>query len=173
MEIMSLKWKLDWLKKSFLTGSEIVGWKLGPTLLKWKLDWLKNSYINVRIKRSCIKTLNVGYCRTSSKLAVFLRAISRFDMSCAQAHWVGSKPIRKVMQLKLHKPTMVIGYSLRMCARYVNSTNPGRSNLVFRSKPIAVVEMSNRLIVVAVYKLNRHVVCACAVGRVTYTAHLC
>ena len=99
--------------------------------------------------------------------------ISRFDMSCAQAHWVGSKPIRDVMQVKLHKPTMVIGYSLRMCARYVNSTNPGRSNLVFRSKPIAVVEMSNRLIVVAVYKPNRHVVCACAVGRVTYTAHLC
>src|SRR6218665_2165569 len=32
--------------------------------------------------------------------------ISRFDMSCAQAHWVGSKPIRRVMQLKLHKPTM-------------------------------------------------------------------
>jgi len=31
------------------------------------------------------------------------------------------------MQLKLHKPTMTIGYSLRMCARYVNSTNPGRS----------------------------------------------
>ena len=46
--------------------------------------------------------------------------ISRFDMSCAQVHWVGSKPIRTdgtVMQLKLHKPTMVIGYSLRMCAQ--------------------------------------------------------
>src|SRR6218665_1415002 len=95
--------------------------------------------------------------------------ISRFDMSCAEAHWGGAKPIYDVMQLKLHKPTMVIGYSLRMCARYVNSTNPGRSNLVFRSKPIAVVEMSNRLIVVAVYKPNRHVVCACAVGRVTRT----
>ena len=39
---------------------------------------------------------------------------------------------------------MAIGYSLRMCARYVDSTNPGRSNLVFRSKPEA--EMSNRLI---------------------------
>jgi len=26
--------------------------------------------------------------------------ISRFDMSCAQAHWLGSKPMRKVMQLK-------------------------------------------------------------------------
>ena len=49
-------------------------------------------------------------------------------------------------QLKLHKPTMAIGYSLRMCARHVNSTNPGRSNLVFRSKPIAEAEMSNRLI---------------------------
>jgi len=72
--------------------------------------------------------------------------ISRFDMSCAQAHWVRSKPIFRVMQLKLHVPTMAIGYSLRMCARHVNSTNPGRSNLVFRSKPIAEAEMSNRLI---------------------------
>src|SRR6218665_2429794 len=50
------------------------------------------------------------------------------------------------MQLKLHKPTMVIGYSLRMCTRNVNSTNPGRSNLVFRSKPIPEAQMSNRLI---------------------------
>src|SRR6218665_981047 len=33
-----------------------------------------------------------------------------------------------------------------MCARHVDSTNPGRSNLVFRSKPIAEAEMSNRLI---------------------------
>src|SRR6218665_3872318 len=74
--------------------------------------------------------------------------ISRFDMSFAQAHWVGSKPIgrRTVMQLKLYKPTMAIGYSLRMCAQNVDSTNPGRSNLVFRSKPIAEAEMSNPLI---------------------------
>ena len=50
------------------------------------------------------------------------------------------------MQLKLHKPTVAIGYSLRMCAQNVNLTNPGRSNLVFRSKPIAEAEMSNRLI---------------------------
>src|SRR6218665_1086225 len=67
--------------------------------------------------------------------------ISQFDMSCTQAHWVRSKPICRVMQLKLHKPTMAIGYSLRMCARHVNSTNPGRSNLVFRSKPIPEAEM--------------------------------
>ena len=40
---------------------------------------------------------------------------------------------------------MAIGYSLRMCA-HVDSINPGRSNLVFRSKPIAEAEMSNRLI---------------------------
>ena len=40
-------------------------------------------------------------------------------MSCAQAHWVLSKPIRIVMQLKLHKPTMAIGSSLRMCAQNV------------------------------------------------------
>ena len=26
--------------------------------------------------------------------------------------------------LKLHKPTMAIGYSLRMCVRHVDSTNP-------------------------------------------------
>jgi len=53
------------------------------------------------------------------------------------------------MQLKLHKPTMAIGYSLRMCTRHnVDSTNPDRSrpNLVFRSKPIPEAEMSNRLI---------------------------
>src|SRR6218665_531799 len=40
---------------------------------------------------------------------------------------------------------MAIGYSLRMCARHVDSTNPGRSNLAFRSKPIAEAEMSNQL----------------------------
>src|SRR6218665_2435403 len=72
--------------------------------------------------------------------------IIRFDMSCAQAHWVRSKPILRVMQLKLHKPIMAIGYSLRMCARHVDSTNPGRSNLVFRSKPILEAKMSNRVI---------------------------
>jgi len=33
-------------------------------------------------------------------------------------------------RLRLHKPTMAIGYSLRMCALHVDSTNPGRSNLV-------------------------------------------
>ena len=55
--------------------------------------------------------------------------ISRFDM-CAQVHWVRPKPILRVMQLKLHEPTMAIGYSLRMCARHVDSTNPGRHNVV-------------------------------------------
>src|SRR6218665_2910629 len=74
------------------------------------------------------------------------RPISRFDMLCAQTHWVRSKPILRVMQLKLHEPTMVIDYSLCMCARHVDSTNPGRSNLVFRSKLIPEAEMSNRLI---------------------------
>src|SRR6218665_3922193 len=54
--------------------------------------------------------------------------------------------LARVMQLKLHKPTMAIGYSLRMCTRHVDSTNPGRSNLVIRSKPIPEAEMSNRLI---------------------------
>src|SRR6218665_4145232 len=56
------------------------------------------------------------------------------------------KTILRVMQLKLHKPTMAIDYSLRRYARHVDSTNPGRSNLVFRSKPIPEAEMSNRLI---------------------------
>ena len=41
---------------------------------------------------------------------------------------------------------MAIGYSLRMCARHVDSTNLGQSNLVFRSKPIPEAEMSNRFI---------------------------
>src|SRR6218665_3568178 len=70
--------------------------------------------------------------------------ISRFGMLRAQAHWFRSNPIFRVMQLILHEPTMAIGYSLRMCALHVNSTNPSRSNLVFRSKPIAEAEMSNR-----------------------------
>ena len=47
---------------------------------------------------------------------------------------------------------MAIGYSLRMCA--LNSTNPGRSNLVFRSKPIAEAEMSKRLIQSILLKLH-------------------
>ena len=38
---------------------------------------------------------------------------------------------------------MAIGYSLRMCPRHVDSTNPGRSNLVFRSKPTQEADMSN------------------------------
>src|SRR6218665_3248603 len=47
-------------------------------------------------------------------------------MSCAQAHWVGSKPIRTdgtVMQLKLHiKPTMA-------CIGYPDSKNLGHAQL--------------------------------------------
>ena len=54
--------------------------------------------------------------------------------------------VKTETQLKLHKPTMAVGYSQRMCARHVDSTNPGRGNLVFRSKLIAEAEMSNRLI---------------------------
>src|SRR6218665_532216 len=57
----------------------------------------------------------------------------------------------RVRQLKLHKPTMAIGYSLRMCARHVDSTNPGRSTIVFRSKSIPEAGMSNRLIDKAKY----------------------
>src|SRR6218665_3562854 len=51
---------------------------------------------------------------------------------------------------------MAIGYSLRMCARHVDSTNTSRSNLVFRSKPIAEAEMSNRFIAYTkmTFKLN-------------------
>src|SRR6218665_3048057 len=60
--------------------------------------------------------------------------ISRIDMSCAQAHWVGSKSIGRIMQLKLHKPTIAIGYSLQICAQHVDSTNPGPINVVFRTK---------------------------------------
>ena len=29
-------------------------------------------------------------------------------MSCAQAHWVRLKPLLRVMQLKLHEPTMTM-----------------------------------------------------------------
>jgi len=49
---------------------------------------------------------------------------------------------------------MAIGYSLRMCAQNVDSTNPGRGNLVFRSKPIAEAEMWNRLISPCALKLK-------------------
>jgi len=49
----------------------------------------------------------------------------------AQTHWVRSKPILRVMQLKLYKPTMAIGHSLR--ARFADLTNPGRCNKLFRS----------------------------------------
>src|SRR6218665_1997572 len=37
-------------------------------------------------------------------------------MSCAQAHWIVSKPTRRIMQLKLHKPAMAIGYTHCACA---------------------------------------------------------
>src|SRR6218665_2788001 len=93
---------------------------------------------------SSLDTANVGV--TKSKMDPRGTSISRFDMTCSQAHWARSKPIFRVMQLKLHEPTLAIGYLLCMCARHVNSTNPGRINLVFRSKPIAEAEMSNRLI---------------------------
>src|SRR6218665_866978 len=83
-------------------------------------------------------------------------------MSCAQAHWVRSKAILRVMQLKLHEATMAIGCSLRMCARHVDSTNPGRSNLVFRSEPIPEAEMSNRLIHSSTYAIGFHL---CFFGR--------
>jgi len=85
--------------------------------------------------------LPIHYHRSTLKEIVISKNISRFDMSCAQAHWVGSKPIRRVIELKLHKPTMVIGYS-----RHVDSNNPGRSNVAFRSKPIPEAELSNRFI---------------------------
>src|SRR6218665_101273 len=81
------------------------------------------------------QTSNTGACGEGD------RAISRFDMSCAQAHWVWSTSIRRVIQLKLHK--------LTMAARHVNSTNPGQSNLVFRSKPIPEAEMSIGCLLVA------------------------
>src|SRR6218665_3793324 len=62
-------------------------------------------------------------------------SISRFDMSLRRRTGSGQTDT----QLKLHKPTMAISYTLRMCAPHVDSTNPGRSNLVFRSKPIGAV----------------------------------
>jgi len=93
-------------------------------------------------------------------------------MSCAQAHWVGSKPIRRVMQLKLRKPTMAIGYSMRMCARHVDSTNPGRSNLVFRSQPIPEAEMSNRLIVIIAYTQSVHTIYIDIIYNCIYTIYV-
>ena len=116
--------------------------RLGTPLAKSEDVW---AFVAVHKRRPQIGG-GVGQVRIArrGKAGTF---ISGFDISCAQAHWVGSKPIRRVMQLKLHKPTMAIGYSLRMCARYVDSTNTGRRNLVFRSQPIPEAEMSNRLII--------------------------
>src|SRR6218665_1578425 len=104
------------------------------------------------------RRLNLATYYSIGCSSVAVLVISRFDMSCSQAHWVGSRPIRRVMQLKPHKPTMAIGYSLRMCARHVDSTNPGRSNLVFRSKPIAEAEMANPLIILPLCASRRGVV---------------
>ena len=67
--------------------------------------------------------------------------ISRFDMSYAQApgqnryaESCNENFINRQLPLATH------------CARHVDSTNPGRSNFVFRSKPIPEAEMWNRLI---------------------------
>src|SRR6218665_561581 len=68
-------------------------------------------------------------------------AISLFDMSRAEAQWVG--PLR--WATKLHKPTTAIGRSLRMSTRHVDSTNPGRSNKCIWVKTDPESEMSNRL----------------------------
>src|SRR6218665_3871151 len=68
----------------------------------------------------------VFICSFSS--VVYVISISRFDMSCAQAHWIGSNRSHRVVPLNLQKPTMAIGHSLRMCTRHVDSNNPGRSN---------------------------------------------
>jgi len=40
------------------------------------------------------------YQPTNEQRILRAPAVSRFDMSCAQAHCVGSKPICRVMQLK-------------------------------------------------------------------------
>jgi len=49
--------------------------------------------------------------------------------------------IHSVVQLELHKPTIAIGHSLRMCTRHIESTNPGRNNMYLGLE----AEMSNRL----------------------------
>src|SRR6218665_1121277 len=49
--------------------------------------------------------------------------------------------IHSVVQLKLYKPTIAIGHSLRMCIRHVDSTNLGRNNMYLGLE----AEMSNRL----------------------------
>jgi len=49
------------IKKIFANWKRDSGMDI--TLPKWKLEWLKNSYVSVRIKRShgsCIETLSVG-----------------------------------------------------------------------------------------------------------------
>src|SRR6218665_583526 len=69
---------------------------------------------------------------------------------------------------------MAISYSLRMCARHVDSTNsgPSRSNLVFRSKPIPEAEMSNRLIYSHCYNVENWRIC-CPPSGVLYAGLFC
>src|SRR6218665_2976001 len=72
----------------------------------------------------------------------------------------------RIMQPKLHKPTMAIGYSLRMRARHVDSTNPGRSNLV-QADSTSRLPISVSTLIQGYFNpdwSNRHFVRTCAVS---------
>ena len=69
--------------------------------------------------------------------------ISRFDLSWAQAHWVGWS--HWVVPLKLCKPTIAIGHSLRMCTWHVDSTSLGRSTQCHLGQADPEAEVSKRL----------------------------
>src|SRR6218665_2500399 len=74
------------------------------------LNLLNNYHVQCRYER-IIKS-SIDLIAKLKYITLKESPISRFDMSCAQAHWVRSKPIFRVMQLKLHEPTMANGYSL-------------------------------------------------------------
>src|SRR6218665_2264314 len=82
------------------------------------LNSLNNYHVQCRYERIIKSSIDLIAKLKCSMLKE--SPISRFDMSCAQGHWVRSKPIFRVMQLILHEPTMAIGYTHCACAHYMS-----------------------------------------------------
>ena len=83
--------------------------------------------------------------------------ISRFDLSCAQAHFVGSNRSDCVVPLKLQKPTIAVGHSLRMCPQHraylFDQFNSKLPMYLGQTDPEA--EMSKRIIYYSLISTNR------------------
>ena len=133
--------------------------KLGPTSVG--LERRTGKKPKIFLKKGGIGAYSATSCRSLNN-KTFLFSPRSFRAESSSEYAVSTcRSLRR--QNPLHKPTMAIGYSLRMCARHVDSTSPGRSNLVFRSKPIAEAEMSNRLMANKPFHSSG---CACVLGRV-------